>query len=193
MDIAKYRQADYDIDPIYIKRWSPRSFSSKQVEKEKLNAVFEAARWAPSAANFQPWRFVYAQTEADREKFLSFINEGNVEWCKNAPILVAIISKTTRNEEGAPNITHAFDTGTAWGYLTLEATRQGLITHGMGGFDRKRAKEVLNIPKEYDVQAVFALGYYDPNVELPEHHEKREKPSDRNPIHSFLFEGEFSK
>ncbi|MEI3611576.1 nitroreductase family protein [Pseudogracilibacillus sp. SO30301A] len=191
MEIEKYRQADHNINPIYLKRWSSRAFSKKSVEQEKLNSIFEAARWAPSAANWQPWRFVYAQTEADRGNFLSFINENNVVWCKNAPVLVAIISKTTRNEEGDPNITHAFDTGTAWGYLTLEATRQGLITHGMGGFDRKKAKEVLQVPEEYEVQAIFALGYYDPNVELPEHLEKREKPSDRNPIDTFVFQGEF--
>lgn len=193
MNTTKYRQAQYDIDPIYLERWSPRSFSSKEVEADKLNAIFEAARWAPSAANWQPWRFVYAKTKEDREKFLSFINENNVVWCKNAPVLVTILSKTTRNEEGDPNITHAFDTGTAWGYLTLEATRQGLITHGMGGFDRNKAKEVLQVPEEYEVQAIFALGYYDPNVELPERLQKRELPSDRNPITRFVSEGIFEK
>src|SRR5690625_2898725 len=193
MDITKYRQADYDIDPMYIKRWSPRAFSSSEVEEDKLYSIFEAARWAPSAANLQPWRFVLAKTKADKENFFSFIDDKNIEWCKNAPVLVAIISKTTRNEKGDLNITHAFDTGTAWGYLTLEAKRQGLITHGMGGFDRKKAKEVLGVPEEYDVQAIFAVGYYDPSVELPEHHEKREVPSGRNPIASFVFEGKFKK
>src|SRR5699024_4419392 len=192
MDISKYREANSDINPIFIERWSPRSFSSKEVEEEKLSAVFEAARWAPSAANLQPWRFIVAKTDADRETFQSFINEGNVEWCKNAPVLVAILSMTTRNEKGDPNVTHAFDAGTAWGYLTLEAKRQGLITHGMGGFDRKKAKDLLEVPEEYDVPAIFALGYYDPTVTLPEHHEKREKPSGRNPIESFVFEGKFA-
>src|SRR5690625_5212499 len=193
MNVVNNRKMEHQIDPIYLQRWSPRAFSTKPVEREKLNAIFEAARWAPSAANFQPWRFVIVEKNADKDKFLSFVNESNVEWCQHAPVLVAIVSKTTRNEAGDPNITHAFDTGTAWGYLTLEAARQGLITHGMGGFDRKKAKEVLGVPEEYDVQAIFAVGYYDPSVELPEHHEKREVPSGRNPIASFVFEGKFKK
>lgn len=191
MDITTYRQADYEIDPIYVMRWSPRAFSNKEVEQEKLNSLFEAARWAPSAANWQPWRFVYAKTEESRAKFLLFINENNVEWCKNAPVLLAIVSKKTRNEAGDLNHFHAFDTGTAWGYLTLEAARQGLITHGMGGFDRHKAKEVLQIPEEYDVQAVVAIGYHDPNVELSERNKEREVPSDRHPIENFVSEGMF--
>src|SRR5690625_2441647 len=158
------RQMEYNIDPMYVRRWSPRSFLTKPVEREKLNAIFEAARWAPSAANLQPWRFVVVEKKEDKEKFLSFVNETNVEWCQHAPILAAIISKTIRNEEGAPNTTHAFDTGTAWGYLTVEAARQGLITHGMGGFDCKKAKEILQIPEEYDVKAITTIENYDTNA-----------------------------
>lgn len=191
MDIKKYRKADYDINPIYLERWSPRAFSSKQIEEEKLLALFEAARWAPSAANWQPWRFVYAQTEEDLAKFYSFINDNNVEWCQKAPVLLAIISKKTRNEKGDANHFHAFDTGTAWGYLTLEASRQGLIVHGMGGFNKEKAKEVLNIPEEYEVQAVAAIGYHDPNTELSEKNKQREFPSDRNRVKDFTFEGKF--
>src|SRR5690625_2675964 len=192
MDISKYRQADYNINPIYIERWSPRAFSRKEVEDEKLFSVFEAARWAPSAANWQPWRFVYAKTEKDLNKFYSFIHEGNIEWCKNAPVLFAVASKTTRNEKGDRNPTHAFDTGTAWGYLTLEAKRQSLIKHGMGGFDRKKAKEVLQLPEEYEVQALAAIGYHDPDVELSERNREREKPSNRKPINEIVFEEKFN-
>ncbi|MBO1005541.1 nitroreductase family protein [Pseudogracilibacillus auburnensis] len=191
MNIEEYRTADYPIDPIYIKRWSPRSFSTKEVEQEKLNSLFEAARWAPSAANWQPWRFIFAKSNEDRKKFLSFLYEGNVEWCKNAPAFVAIASKTTRNEAGDPNIAHTFDTGTAWGYLSLEANRQGLITHGMGGFDRGKAKEVLHIPDEYDIHAIIAIGYHNPQGELSEKNKEREIPSNRHPIEKFVFEGKF--
>jgi len=184
---------NHEIDPIYLKRWSPRAFANKRVEREKLNAIFEAARWAPSAANWQPWRFIFVEKADDKEKFLSFVNENNVEWCQHAPVLMAIVSKTTRNEEGAKNITHAFDTGTAWGYLTLEATRQGLITHGMGGFDRVKAKEVLEIPEEYDVQAIAAIGYHHDSIEmLSERNKKREIPSNRKKIEEFVFEGKFA-
>src|SRR5690625_2987695 len=193
MDITKYRQADYDIDPMYIKRWSPRAFSSSEVEEDKLYSIFEAARWAPSAANLQPWRFVLAKTKADKENFFSFIDDKNIEWCQFAPVLVAIISKRTRNEAGDLNITHAFDTGTAWGYLTLEAARQGLITHGMGGFDRLKAKKVLHILEEYDVKAITAIGYHDKEAKLlPEKFKEREIPSTRNFIEDFVFAGKFN-
>src|SRR5699024_4274146 len=153
IDMTKFRQAAFDIDPAFINRWSPRSFQDKEVPNDVLHSVFEAARWAPSAANLQPWRFVFARSDKDRDTFLSFINEGNVAWCKKAPVLIAVISKTDR-APGKNNRTHAFDTGAAWGYLALEASRKGLITHGMGGFDREKAKDVLNIPENYTVNAI---------------------------------------
>lgn len=192
MEKTEARKAAYDIDPIYIKRWSPRAFSDKTVEDAKLNSVFEAARWAPSAANKQPWHFIVAKTEEDRKKFQTFIFDSNVEWCQHAPVLVVVASKKVWDNEGRPNVTHAFDTGTAWGYLSLEANRQGLITHGMGGFNREMAKEVLNIPEEYDIQAVIAIGYHDPEKVLSEKHQQREFPSDRKLIEEFISEGSFS-
>ena len=192
MTVQTKRQAAYAIDEAYINRWSPRAFSTKEVEEEKLNAIFEAARWAPSAANWQPWKYIVARSEEDRATFLSFINENNVEWCKRAPVLVLTISKKTRNEEGDPNPWHAFDAGTAWGYLSLEAYRQGLITHGMGGFDKDKARALLEIPAEYDINAVVAVGYHDPTTLLSERNQQREVPSDRKPIESFVFEGKFA-
>lgn len=193
MNTVKSRKTTHTIDPIHLERWSSRAFSTKKVEEDKLHNIFEAARWAPSAANWQPWHFVFAQEQADLEKFHSFINENNVEWCKKAPVLVAVVSKLTRNEKGDPNPFHAFDTGTAWGYLSLEAYRQGLITHGMGGFDSKMAKEILAISDEYVVQAIVAIGYYDPEAPLSERNKEREVPSDRNPLDTFVFEGSFKK
>ncbi|HLR03657.1 MAG TPA: nitroreductase family protein [Virgibacillus sp.] len=190
-DIKEFRRAAHDIDPIFLKRWSPRSFLNKEVPEDVLHSVFEAARWAPSAANMQPWRFVFARTEADRAKFLSFINDSNVTWCKNAPVLIAVISKMDRGP-GKDNITHAFDTGAAWGYMALEASRKGLITHGMGGFDRAKAKEVLDIPDNYFVNAIIALGYQADIHALHEDYHDREKPSDRHPVESFLSEGVFT-
>lgn len=192
MTVQTKRKAAYAIDEAYINRWSPRAFSTKEVEEEKLNAIFEAARWAPSAANWQPWNYIVARNEEDRATFLSFINENNVEWCKRAPVLVLAISKKTRNEEGDPNPWHAFDAGTAWGYLSLEAYRQGLITHGMGGFDKEKARGLLEVPAEYDINAVVAVGYHDPTTLLSERNQQREVPSDRKPIESFVFEGKFA-
>lgn len=191
MNLTTRRKPEHAIDSIYTERWSPRAFSTQKVEQEKLNSIFEAARWAPSAANWQPWRFVYTQTPEEQAKLLSVLNEGNQEWCQNVPVFVAVISKTTRNEQGDPNLFHAFDTGTAWGFLALEAHRQGLITHGMGGFDREKTKQLLEIPKEYEVQAIIAVGYHDPDAPLSEQNQKREQPSERNSIDSFVFAGKF--
>jgi nitroreductase len=190
-DVNQFRKTRYDIDPIYIKRWSPRSFSNQKVSEEVLSSVFEAARWAPSAANVQPWRFVFASSEQDKETFLSFINEGNVVWCKNAPVLIAVISKMEEERFGGNNPAHAFDTGTAWGFLSLEAARKGLITHAMGGFNKEKAKEALSIPVGYQVHAIVALGYQGEKSSLEEAYQKREVPSPRNEVETFVSEGVF--
>lgn len=190
-DVNQFRKTRYDIDPIYIKRWSPRSFSNQKVSEEVLSSVFEAARWAPSAANVQPWRFVFASSEQDKETFLSFINEGNVVWCKNAPVLIAVISKMEEERFGGNNPAHAFDTGTAWGFLSLEAARKGLITHAMGGFNKEKAKEALSIPDGYQVHAIVALGYQGEKSSLEEAYQKREVPSPRNEVETFVSEGVF--
>lgn len=186
-----YRTASHDIDPIYLKRWSPRSFINKEVPNDVLLSVFEAARWAPSAANIQPWHFVVAKTEEERDTFHSFIYEGNVEWCKKAPVLIAITSKMDSDRFGN-NITHAFDTGAAWGFLSLEAARKGLITHAMGGFDRDKAREVLQVPDNFAIQAIIALGYMGEKELLEEKLQEREKPSNRKKVEEFISAGTFS-
>lgn len=191
-NINEFRKPDYDIDPIYINRWSPRAFLDKEVPDDVLMSLFEAARWAPSANNKQPWRFIYAKSDEDRKKFLTFINDGNVSWCKHAPVLVAVASHMKWKEGGKDiNPTHAFDTGTAWGHLALEATRKGLVTHGMGGFDREKAKEVLHLPDEYVVNAMIAIGYQGDKGYLPESLQEREQPSDRMKVNEISMEGTF--
>ncbi|WP_077327923.1 nitroreductase family protein [Virgibacillus siamensis] len=192
-DVKELRTAAHDIDPIYIKRWSPRSFLDKEVSEDVLRGIFEAARWAPSAANIQPWRFVIARTEKDRNRFYTFINDGNVAWCEKAPVLTAVISKTDAEFTGGNNPSHAFDTGAAWGYLALEAARKGLSTHAMGGFDKQKAKEVLGIPENYAVHAIVAIGYQGDKASLLEQFQEREIPSDRNATDAFLSEGLFQE
>jgi|SRR5690625_2814622 len=192
MDIKKYRKSKYNIDPIYLRRWSSRAFANKSVESDKLMTILEAARWAPSANNMQPWRFIVAESKEERNLFMSFINESNQVWCRNAPILIAVVSKTIINEGGS-NISHAFDTGTAWGYLSLEATRQGLLTHALGGFNRDKAREALQLPNEYDFHAIVAVGYYDKKADLPSSIKEREVPSLRNPIDQFVFKGKYTE
>ncbi|ASN04815.1 nitroreductase family protein [Virgibacillus necropolis] len=191
-NVKEVRTATHDIDPIYLQRWSPRSFQNKEVPENLLHGIFEAARWAPSAANMQPWHFVVARNDQDRAKFHSFIFDNNVEWCKNAPVLIAITSKMD-SERFGDNVTHAFDTGAAWGYLALEATRKGLATHGMGGFDRDKAREVLQVPDNYAIQAIIALGYKGEKELLEEKFHEREKPSNRKEVDEFISEGMFTK
>lgn len=183
-EVKKFRQPDHDIDPMFINRWSPRSFSDKDVPEELLYSALEAARWAPSAKNTQPWRFILARTKEDRETFHSFIMEGNLKWCTKAPVLALLISDTN---SGA----HAFGAGTAWGYLSLQAAQNGLITHAIGGFEKEKAREILNIPEDYKLHAVIAIGYQGEKEALPEDLQEREQPSPRRPLEESLYEGKF--
>ncbi|HEX6923280.1 MAG TPA: nitroreductase family protein [Bacillales bacterium] len=192
IDIRDFRKPEYAVEPVFLERWSPRSFKNKEVSDEVLFSLFEAAKWAPSASNIQPWRFVIARTETEREKFYSFIFEGNRAWCEKAPVLAVVVSKETK-PNGDLNRSHAFDAGTAWGSLALQAHAKGLIVHGMGGFDPEKARDVLGIPNDYEVHAVIAIGYQDEKDQLPEKIRDREKPSDRRPLRETVFEGGFGE
>ncbi|MCM3387824.1 nitroreductase family protein [Ureibacillus chungkukjangi] len=184
LQIKQFRQSEHDVDPIYLNRWSPRSFSEKEVPEDVLMRVFEAARWAPSAINLQPWRFIIARSEEDRAKFNSFILDGNRRWCEKAPVLAVLIS-----DKEDP--VHAFDSGTAWGFLALQAAKEGLVTHAMGGYEKDKAREVLNIPDNFDLQIVIAIGYQGEKEALPEDLQGREQPSTRRPLNETIFEGTF--
>ncbi|WP_062351937.1 nitroreductase family protein [Bacillus kwashiorkori] len=183
------RQPDYHIDDVFTQRWSPRSFLDKKIPDEDLYSVFEAARWAPSAFNEQPWRFIIARTDEERELFYRFISEFNLTWCKKAPVLALIISHTKRNEE--ENRSHSFDAGAAWGFLALQATLKGLVTHPMTGFDFTKARELLSIPNDYAIQALVAIGYQGDKAALPENLQNREMPNQRRPLSESIFSGKF--
>lgn len=190
-DAKAYRKPDYDIDELFINRWSPRSFSEREVDKETLLSLFEAARWAPSAFNFQPWRFIIAQRAEEREVFHSFINDGNLSWCKNAPVLTLILSKKT-NAAGDAFPTHSFDTGAAWAHLALQAYKKGLATHPMTGFDFDKAREVLEIPEDYHIEALVVIGYQDERKKLPVQVQQREQPNARHSLKKFIYQGKFN-
>lgn len=184
------RKPAYDIEPIFVERWSPRSFLDKQVSDEQLFRLFESARWAPSAFNHQPWRFILLKGE-DKERVLPCISDNNLLWCSKAPVLVMILSELNRN--GTPNISHAFDTGAAWSHLALAAKMAGLITHPMTGFNFEQAREILQVPDEYAIQALVAIGYQGPADALPEHLQEREAPNNRRPIEQSVFIGTFGQ
>jgi len=190
--VKQFRQPTYNIEPCIINRWSPRSFSKDSIPEDTLLSIFEAARWAPSANNLQPWKFIFARTKEDLEKFYTFINPGNLEWCKNAPVLTLLLSKITR-DDGSTNRTHSFDSGSAWGFLSLEAKNKGLATHAIGGFDRNIARDVLGIPDEYELEIVIAIGYQGEKEALPEHLQLREQPNTRKNLDEIIVEGTFTK
>ncbi|CAM3522396.1 nitroreductase family protein [Marinicrinis lubricantis] len=187
---SESRIADFPINPLFTQRWSPRAFKEEPIPEEVLLSLFEAARWAPSGNNLQPWRYIVARSQKDRERFLGFINEFNADWCKRAPVYALLVSEK-QNTEGKVINSHAFDAGSSWGYLALEAVNQGLVTHAMGGFDRVRARTELNIPERFEPQIVIAIGYQgDPRI-LNESQRQREQPNGRRTTLECLFEGQF--
>ena len=185
------RIADYAIDPMFLKRWSPRAMDGQPLTEEELMRLFEAGRWAPSCANWQPWRFIYgrAGTEAF-QRLYGLLAEGNQPWCARAGALVVVISKKT-NPDGKPYTTHSYDTGTAWMSIALQASLSGLVAHGMAGFDYARARTELGVPDDYDVEAMMALGHPGKLEDLPERYRAREVKSMRRPIKESVFEGKF--
>lgn len=189
-EVANIRNAEHEIDSLFLNRWSPRAFLSKEVPDHVLLSLFEAARWAPSAGNSQPWKYIVAKTAEDREQFLSFVNPSNAEWCSKAPVIAVVLANQV-NGNGTANRWGSFDTGTSWGYLALEAGEQGLHVHAMGGFDKDKAKETLQAPDEYEVMAVIAIGYRGEKELLSEKYQEREQPSTRRPLEDMLFEGKF--
>jgi nitroreductase len=157
------------------------------LEQQEILPLFEAARWAPSSRNEQPWRFLYATRDSDDwETFISLPYEQNREWASDAAVLVVICSKTTFDYDDSHNGTHAFDTGAAWQNLALEGTRRGLVVHAMAGFDDERAARELTVPEEYEVHAMVAIGVHAPD-EAPD----SEQPNGRTPLEQIAIEGGF--
>lgn len=188
---ANGRVADYEIDPLFLHRWSPRAFTSEEISSEQLLGLFEAARWAPSAFNAQPWRFVYARRGTPRwDAFLDLLLPGNQSWAKDAAALIFIFSNGLA-PSGSPSRTHAFDTGAAWASFALQATKSGWHVHGMAGFDAERAPGVLGAPNGAHVQCAVAIGKRGDKSLLPERLQERETPSQRHAVTAFAFEGGF--
>jgi nitroreductase len=160
------------------------------IDDDDLMSLFEAARWAPSSFNNQPWRFIYSKrTGREWIKFLNLLNEGNRTWAKDAGVLVVIISRKNFEYNEKPSITHQFDTGAAWENLALEASIRGIVAHGMQGFDYQKAKEDLNIPDNFDVMAMIAIGKRGPIEKLPTKLQQVEHPNDRKPLRDIVMEG----
>lgn len=188
--MEKPAETAYLIHDLIARRWSPRAFDERPVEPEKLKGLFEAARWAPSSNNEQPWRFIVTSktNPEEHESLFACLLEGNKKWAFRAPILMLSIASLLFEEDGAPN-RHAYhDTGMAVENLVLQATALGLQVHQMAGFDAQKARETCLIPTGFDPVAMIALGYPGNPAVLPDHLREREMRSrERQPIGDFVF------
>lgn len=184
------RLAEYPIDHEFIERWSPRALTGQDIPQEDLMALFEAARWAPSNDNSQPWRFLYARrTQPAWPLFRDLLDEGNHRWADKASALVVVVSAQKSEKTGKPLQTASYDTGAAWMSLALQGHLKGLAVHGMAGFDHEKARRDLRIPDGYRVEAMAAVGYPDSPDVLPEDLRKRERPKERHRLDQFVFQG----
>jgi nitroreductase len=187
--VTNRAKTDYPISEIIARRWSARAFSTRPVENSKLLSILEAARWAPSSRNEQPWRYiVFTNNNPEMlEKAQSVLKEIN-DYAKRAPILICAIAKKTYSENGNPNRLHFHDLGAANENMFLEAFNQGLIMHEMGGFDVQKAREVFNVPEDYEVGIMIAIGYQDTHHVLPYRlREKAFTPRVRKPLSEIVF------
>jgi nitroreductase len=177
-------------------RWSPRAFSSRQVSDEDLKTVLDAARWAASSNNEQPWRFLVARKSdpASYEKLLNLLVPGNQAWAQSAPVLIIMAAKRTFSHNGAPNLYAVHDAGQALAHLFLQATALGLHAHGMAGFDRERARKELHIPDDYELGAAVALGYWGSPDQLSEKQRQSElAPRHRKPLNEIVFGADWNQ
>jgi len=188
---SEIRIADHPVDRIFLDRWSPRAMSGEEIPEADLMALFEAARWAPSSNNNQPWRILYARRSSEHwPLFFNLLTDSNKVWNKNSAALLVFISKNTF-DNGQPSRTHSYDTGAAWENLALQGNLKGYVVHGMQGFDYELARTSLNIPDGFTVEAMAAIGRSGNMEDLPDYLQKRESPSGRRKLSETICEGPF--
>ena len=188
-DVKGRREPKYDIDPLFVNRYSPRALE-RDMDEEDLMACFEAARWAPSSFNNQSWRFVYATYEDEEwDKLNGFVNEFNRSWAENGYALVVVLSKTTFDHNGEESVTHSFDTGAAWENFALEATRRDLAAHGMQGIHYDKIEDELDVPEEFEIEMMIAVGSKGDEDALDE--DMQSKPNGRKEMEEIVNKGNF--
>lgn len=194
--MEKPAETTYAINDLIKRRWSPRAFREVPVAAGQLHALFEAARWAASSFNEQPWSFIMA-TRQDEEKFKVLFDclvEGNQKWVARVPVLMLSVAKMTLDRNGKPNRFAYHDVGQALANMAIEATHLGLAVHPMGGFDVEKAREDLAIPEDYDPVTMIAVGHPGDFDELPDELKRKElEPRTRKPSKEFVYSGKFGE
>lgn len=175
------------LNKIFIERWSPRAFKEDKLSQEQIDTLFEAAHWAPSSYNAQPWYFVYASTDEALNKLRPVMVEQNQAWANKAPLLILVFARKKLEFNGKDNTKAQFDSGSAWMSLALQAHSMGLITHAMGGFYDDKAYEVAGLsPDEFTPMCVIAVGYHGNTEDLPQPFQEKELPSERKAINEVV-------
>jgi len=172
VDRIKHAPPVEGVLPAVLGRWSPRSFTQQEVSDKDLARIFEAARWAASSSNGQPWHYLVGIRDAPRhaatyEKIFAALVDANKSWAKAAPVLILGVAQTKFAHNGATNAYALYDLGAASSYLTLQASALGLAAHQMAGFDHEAARQSLNIPEDFALGSVIALGHQGEPAELP--------------------------
>jgi nitroreductase len=189
------RQSEYDVAPLFLDRWSPRAYTGEPIPDAVLFTLFDAARWAPSGSNDQPWRFLYAKRDsADWPKFCDLLAPVNQRWATQASVLVMLVSKRVkigRDGVAVPARSHSFDTGAAWQNLALQAHLLGWGTRAIGGYNRDQARVVLNVPDDFALEAAVAIGKPGDKTLLSAELQEREVPSGRQPLKDLVIAGGF--
>jgi len=168
--------------------------TGEEMSDDEIFGLFEAARWAPSAYNNQPWRFIYAKRGTPEwSAIFELMVEFNKSWTKNAAAIAVVVSKKTFDHNGKPSQTHSYDTGAAWMALALEGSSRGYVVHGMQGFDYEKAQISLGIPEDHQVEAMLAIGKKAPKEALAPELREKEVPSQRRPLEEILMKGKFRR
>ena len=176
--------------PVFHQRWSPRVFTSREVTPAELAKVFEAARWAPSSGNQQPWRFLVGFLGSPtHDKLAAALMGFNKAWAGNAPVLILGVTNTINPGNGKPNGYALFDLGAASSYLVLQAAAQGLVAHQMAGYEHDQARQSLEIPESYALGSLIAVGYQGEiaSIDNPQLVEKEIAPRTRKPLSEIVF------
>lgn len=180
------RTFKYDILEVIKNRWSARALSEKEISIDDIYALIEAASYAPSAMNEQPWRFIVGHTSNSLNKLRESLTDSNKEWANRAPVLLCLLSSKHHIRNNKENKYHMFESGSAFAFLSLEATKRGLIAHPMGGFDKEMVRQSFNISEDYDIVVMIALGYPGDRTLLSESNQMRENPGLRKSLSEII-------